>query len=745
MTVTTRPVVVLHDVRSRTERRLVTEWARETHPGSCVRGVDDGWLAEQFDEEALLVPARVAWVAAPGSSTRRATDVLGHLTPLRPWPVAQPLLARRVPGAVTIVVGEAATLADLRRRFAEEHQGGDSMEEFIRHAAILSSDRAERRLIGDRYKVPRRVAEQIASSARLRDKVRAFAAETGTTYDAVFDEVQDCLTELVAVQSPAAIDAYRTVLSPMHSRAWKVHVDQDSLEPLRALNKKSALIFLPAHRSYADPLVLGEVLHTHDFPRNHTLGGANMAIWPIGPLGKRAGMVFIRRANANDGAYKLALREYLAHLAAKRFNLEWYIEGGRTRTGKLRPPKFGLLSYLTRALRENRTDDVQLVPVSIVYDHMSEVGALSDEQGGAKKAAEGSRWLARYVRGQLRNSGNAWVQFGEPFSLREALADAGEGNAQLEKVAFRICDGINRATLMTPTALVTFALLGTHHRALTLAEIRRVALPLLDYLDSRGLAGPADVLRSDDAVLETLDKLVESGVTTLYSGGPEPVWSVSPGQHRVAAFYRNGAIHHLVTRAIVELALLHVGDGEEDTNPRDEAYAEAVRLRDLLKFEFFFPTTRQFRADVVAECELFDPDWFERAGTESGLANLLASSKVLVAHRAFRSFFDAQLVVAEALLSKEPGIPLDEEALLVECLGLGHQMWLQGRLHRADSVSRELYATALKLARHRGLVEGDAETVRRARVEFAATVTDVLARMSRIADLEEEILKERET
>jgi len=737
------PVVVLHDVRSRTERRLIAEWANAAHPGATVLGVDDGWLADQLDEDALLIPTRVTWVATPQRNrSRRATDVLAHLTPRRPWPLAQPMLARRAPGAVNIVVGEAATLADLRGRFEAERPGGYSLEEFIAHAAVLAIDRAERRLVGDCYKVPRRVAEQIASSAQLRDKVACLAESIGRPYAEVFDEVRDALTELVAVQSPAAIDAYRAVLAPMHARAWKVHVDQDGLEPLRALNKNHPLVFLPAHRSYADPLVLGEVLHANDFPRNHILGGNNMAIWPIGPLGKRAGVVFIRRANAEDLVYKLALREYLAHLAAKRFNLEWYIEGGRTRTGKLRPPKFGLLAYLTRALEENRTDDVLLVPVSIVYDHMYEVLALSDEQGGAAKAAEGTRWLARYVRGQLRNRGNAWVRFGEPFSLRQALADAGGGKAQLEKVAFRICDGINRATPMTPTALVSFALLGTHNRALTLAEVRRVALPLLDYLDSRGVAGPADSLRSDKALVETLEQLVEVGVATMFSGGPEPVWSVTPGQHRVAAFYRNQALHHLVTRAIVELALLQVARRDSVTNPLEAAYAEALRLRDLLKFEFFFPTTEQFRADVVAELELLDPDWYEQSGSEAGAAQLLASSQVLVAHRAFRSFFDAQLVVAEALRGKDPAAELDEEALLHECLGLGQQMWLRGRLHRADSVSRELYATALRLARHRGLVDGDSRTVRKARTEFATTVRDVLARMSRIADLEQEILAE---
>ena len=161
----------------------------------------------------------------------------------------------------------------------------------------------------------------------------------------------------------------------------------ESLERLRELNSKHALVFLPPHRSYVDPLVLAEVLHEHDFPRNHLLGGNNMAFWPIGPLGKRAGVIFIRRSFGDDAVYKLAVREYLGHLVAKRFNLEWYIEGGRTRTGKLRPPKYGLLHYLVRALDEDRAEDVMLVPVSIVYDQLQEVELMAAEQAGAEEAA----------------------------------------------------------------------------------------------------------------------------------------------------------------------------------------------------------------------------------------------------------------------------------------------------------------------------------------------------------------------
>ena len=749
------PVVVLAQGRTKTERNLIRQWVAQHHRGARVLEIGDGLNLDDLGDETLLVPVRVTWLSTP-SNSRRPVELLAHLTPRRPPGPLQGTLLRSTPGRAGVVRGEPATVGELRTRFAEETGNAPSSMRtfgtFVTRAATVAVDRAERRLIGDRYKVPRQVVEQITASSRFRSKVSELAGKLGRTDAEVLAEARECLNELVTVQSPAAIDAFRTVLSPMHARAWKVQVDTANLDRLRALNKEKALVFLPAHRSYVDPLVLAEVLHEHDFPRNHLLGGNNMSFWPIGPLGKRAGVIFIRRANdsaAGEAIYKFALREYLGYLTAKKFNLEWYIEGGRTRTGKLRPPKLGLLAYLVRAVQDERTEDVAMVPVSIVYDHMHEVRALDAEQGGAAKAAESTRWLARYVRGQQAMSGNAWIRFGEPFSLRQALTEAGEGPAQLDKVGFRICDGINRATPVTSSALLTFTLLGSHDRALTLAEVGRVLAPLLDYLDVRGIprTDTETSLREEAGLRNALDRLAAVGVATTFTGGPEPVWSIQAGQHRVAAFYRNGALHHLVTRAIVELALLQVATKPVSESSIAEAWTQAQQLRDLLKFEFFFPPTEQFRTDVLKELELLDPNWESHDGPDGG-AKILSSSRLLVAHRTLRSFLDAQIVVATALAERDPAVEVVEGPFLAQCLGLGQQMLLRGRLHRADSVSRELYTSALRLAGNRGLLEtatsesAEAEAVQAARHEFLAEVTEVLERLGRIDRLEADLLEE---
>src|SRR5690606_29653607 len=138
-------------------------------------------------------------------------------------------------------------------------------------------------------------------------------------------------------------------LGPLHARAWSLEVDWAALKRLEKDGNKP-LVFLPTHRSYADTFVLRKVLRAVGMPRNFVLGGDNLRFFPLSTIGRRAGVVFIRRSFRNDEIYKLALREYLRYLVASGANLEFYMEGGRSRTGKLRRPRYGLLSYLVEAL-----------------------------------------------------------------------------------------------------------------------------------------------------------------------------------------------------------------------------------------------------------------------------------------------------------------------------------------------------------------------------------------------------------
>jgi glycerol-3-phosphate O-acyltransferase len=724
-------VIVLAGPASEVERALVTRWLREEDlRPAAVLPLDSPVLAQSLDgaqPDTVVTAARVTWLPRERDGERRVrwSDVLSQVNPRRPPAFWQARIASREPDRAKLVVAEPATVAALRERWG----GTGSFAQFVSRQARLALDRSERALTGYRYKVPKDVAEAIEDSPEFRAGVARLAAQLGLTEQETAQRAQADLDGLVASMSPVAIDLLTSALRPLHAHAWDVQADTAGLDRLRELNRRHALVFLPSHRSYADPLLLADVLAEHDFPRNHVLGGDNLRFWPVGPLAKRSGIVFIRRSFSDDEIYKMTLREYLGYLLAKRFNLEWYMEGGRSRTGKLRPPRYGLLAYVAEAIARGRATDAYLVPVAITYDQLREVSAMAAEQGGAAKKTEGLPWLASYARGQLTRIGTVHVRFAEPLSLAGALAPGGpDGDADawrlsLQKVAFEVAVRINRVTPVTATALVTLALLGVRDRALTLGQVRAVLEPLRAYLVQRLLPHSGDILRTDAGVRRVLGALAQQNVVTVYTGGLEPVYAIERGQHLVAAFYRNSAIHHFVDRAVAELVLLSA--------PADR-WDEAMALRDQLKFEFFFPDKASYRTELRAELERMDPGW----ETVTDGRAVLERSELLVASRVLRSFLDAQLVVAERLAARSPSEPVEEKEFLDECAGVGQQMLLQGQLHGPESLSRELFASALKLAANLDLLDPGGEEQTQHRRAFATRLHGVVARLIMIDEID---------
>ena len=730
-------MIVLVDATSAAERRLVERALTEVgdRPATVLplRGEALAGPLSGADPDTVVTAVRVAWAprrTADGEehAGQRRWSTVGAFLPRRPPRPFQAAALRRDPDRAHVVVAEPATVAELSGRW----NGSGSLADFVTQQAGLALDRAERNVVGARVKVPRQVAEAIQGSPEFAREISELAGRLDLPEEKVRAEAVDDLHGLVGAMDPMAVELFTGAFRPLHSRAWDVRTDTEGLARLRELNRTYPLVFLPSHRSYVDPLVLADVLARHDFPRNHVLGGDNLRFWPVGPLAKRAGVVFIRRAFGDDHVYKLAVREYFGFLLAKRFNLEWYMEGGRSRTGKLRPPRHGLLSYVADAVERDRVDDVFVVPVSITYDQLREVSGMAAEQRGAAKRGEGLSWLASYARGQMTTPlGTVHVGFAEPLSLATALqtgADPAEPidpdarRLALQKVAFQVAVGINSVTPAMATALVTLALLGVRDRALTLGQVTRVLEPLLAYLTDRGLPHSGESLSTPEGVQRVLAALAQQKVVTVYEGGEEPVYAIERGQHLVAAFYRNSAIHHVVDRAIAELVLLR--------DP-DDRWDEAMRLRDLLKFEFFFPERDAYRQQISAELARLDPHWETADGRD-----VLCRAPLLLAHRVLRSFVDAQLVVAERLAARSLQTPVDEAEFLAECSGVAQQMLLQGRLHGPESLSRELFAGALRLAANLDLVDPGAEDLGRRRQDWAEQIRDVVDRVVLIDELD---------
>jgi glycerol-3-phosphate O-acyltransferase len=272
-------------------------------------------------------------------------------------------------------------------------------------------------------------------------------------------------------------------------------------------------------------------------------------------------------------------------------------------------------------------------------------------------------------------------------------------------------------------------------RALTLDGVLATVAPMADYIATRRwpVAGAAN-LTDLATIRRTLRELVSSGVLTSYDGGTDTVWSIAAGKHLVAAFYRNTAIHMLVDRAIGELSLVAATEGDE--NGLATATEEALRLRDLLKFDFFFARRRDFAAEMATELAIIEPDASDglHEFTPARARAWLEAGNPLVAPLVLRPFLDAYHLVADRLAAWEPE-DVDESRFLDECLRVGRQWAMQGRLASEESVSLELFKPALRLARHRGLLDPGSEQLPKRRADFRDELRETVRRVTVVADL----------
>ncbi len=543
----------------------------------------------------------------------------------------------------------------------------------------------------------------------------AYAAQHGIPADKVELEAQGYLDEMLASHRDKVTRPWNTFGRWM-LRAHDVVVDEEQIVALRKLDRNYSLAFVFSHRSYLDGFVLPLALEGRRFSPTFTFGGANLDLPVLGALASQTGLIFIRRATGDSPLYRLVLRHYIGYLAHRKANMAWSIEGGRTRTGKLRPPTHGILRYLADAVDSDPQTEVQVVPVSIVYDQLHEVHRMTREARGAAKRPEDFGWLISMARSQRERLGRAYLSFGVPIPLRERLAELRtegvEERGLVERVAVDASHRINRATPVTVTAVVCLALLGAD-RALTFDEVLVTVSPLADYITARAwpVAGGA-TLTDRSTIRRALHELVLSGVLDCYDSGTESVWQVAEGQHLVAAFYRNTVIHILVERAIAEVALVAAAErnaaaaaGLAGPPATEVAWRQALELRDLLKFEFFFPGRRDFEREQIAELGTLAHRQSVQATTDEA-AQVLDEAPLYLAHLVLRPFIDAYYVLADRLAAAGDD-DLDgyaREQLLNDSLRLGEQWIRQRKIANAESVSLELLRSALKLAEHRGLL-----------------------------------------
>lgn len=516
------------------------------------------------------------------------------------------------------------------------------------------------------------------------------------------------------------------VLDAIIDRVWNeiydgIIVDEPGLRRVWAAARQGPVVLVPSHKSHADYLVLSQVFFKDGMLPPHIAAGDNLSFWPLGPIFRRGGAFFIRRSFAGDRLYSAICAAYVKRLLKDGYAVEFFIEGGRSRSGKLLQPKMGILSMTVDPVLDGVIQDVSFIPVSISYEKIIESKSYRRELEGGAKAKENVGALISTSKVLRSRYGRVYVDFEEPISLRAFAAARGvqiEPKSTLEdstveaperrnlvgQLGHRIVYGINRVTRVTPTGAAALVLLAQVRRGMAEEELHRRAewmINLLTDLGARLSSALAPETRKD-ALREALGRLAQDGLLQILPAPDgENVYRLEDPGRQALDFYKNNVVHFLVPLAIVATAVL-----AQDTSPAPIVAVRetARRLSRLLKFEFSFAVDSAFDQNFEAASAVLERHRvLERR--ETGLSVTLNGrehAEVLAGQ--IGVFLEAYRIATERA-AKLSG-PRAEKDLLTEILGAIKRAALEGRISRPEAASQLTAQNALR-------VLTDLEVVRR--------------------------------
>ena len=584
---------------------------------------------------------------------------------------------------------------------------------------------------------PRRpVLEDFLADRDFRSALERIADAQDRPAEQALGRAERYLKEIAARPSRLMINTAALLGRFLYGRAYGViHYDREDLAALSGLGLRHPVVFLPCHRSNLDRPVMHHLLWKNGLGPNYTAGGINMNFFPIGPISRRAGVFFIRRSFTNRPVYKLVLQTYFAYLIEQRLPLEWYLEGGRSRTGKIRSPRYGLLGYAADALTEGKADDIYLIPTSITYDHVLEVGDYAAQESGFAKEKETFGWLVKSVRSLRRRYGDIHVRFGEPLSMRTVVdpdRTEAERRQDVARLATTVCRRINRVTPVTPAALVAVALLRAPEGGVARPVLEATVAELVEDVEFRNLptSEPLSLLRTRRGLDDVIGSLVDLGMAVdgKEATGPDqaqPSYGIVAGQRLAASYYRNTVVHFFLAPAIGELALAAAARRGGSGRPIRTFRKYVVKLSDLLENEFFFGDHDVFVDETAAGLDRRLPRWRERLA-EGRASEVVASLRPHRAPWALRPFLEAYLVVAEGLVDLPPERSWNRRSLLERCLARGAEYVSEGRIS-AEARSLSLFSNALRVAAGRGLLKPGVDDSAQRRKSFASELDHLLA------------------
>lgn len=557
-------------------------------------------------------------------------------------------------------------------------------------------------------------------------------------------------------------------VAQMFSRTYHqgVHVNAEEIEMIKAKAeelqaKKQSLLFMPCHKSHIDYIAIQLICFRFGISLPVVVAGENLNFAVIGAMLRQVGAMYIRRSFGDDRLYQAVAQGYIETLLKNGYNFECFVEGTRSRTGKLLPPKFGILKYIMEALLSGEVEDAWIAPVSTQYDKIVEGDSYATELLGREKPKESfQNFLNDASKILSLRIGRVDVRFFKPWSLKEYVINqlniessqplvtnltpsslssltSDRKTHLLRSLGYRILSDINKASVVMPTSLVGTVLLTSTGRGLTLKSlVTKVEWLIRKIHEAGGRVGTVSIKSHSCVVDKDFEAMVLNALKVLGSDmvGKEERGLTEPIYHAKDAFqlsyYRNQVIHLFVSEAIVTVAmytLIRRSNGDPKIS-REELLTEVSFLSSLLSGEFVYGS-QGLKDNLLQTLETLNRQGIIHPCKDDDeyLLVELSSSELGKGYEMFDfycyllwPFMDGFWVTCIALFMLVPDLDdqkkaiergnfnvtvwVDEKEFLNTAQSLGKTLYHQGLVTYYESINKELLKTALQQFQEEGVI-----------------------------------------
>ena len=568
----------------------------------------------------VLVPMTILYDRTPRPAIRPFWETfLGD--PDRPGPLRRLLIAFRKWSVPELMVGEPINLVG---EF-EEFGSGKSIEEipvYVRQKLI------ER--VNDRIRVSRgperlsrtEIKERVLQDPRLHKVVTEKASGEGATEQKARKQAESYIEEIAADQHIQALHFLYYFLKWLFSKVFDgIDLKPSAFSTLKRINAQGSLIIVSSHKSHFDYLLIGYLAFVNQMAVPYMAAGRNLSFWPVGTLLRKAGAFFLRRTFKGLGLYTHVFAAYVKTLVKEKVNINFYIEGGRSRTGKFMPPRVGMLAFLLQAIEEGAVEDLMFVPTLIGYDQVPEEKAYLRELRGRDKEKESFLQVIRAREILKRSFGKVYVRFHEPVSFRAFCRERAGGPSTnqnslkenrklLHDFAYYLMYRIVRIGVVTPIDLAAAGLIcvGTHKvsRGLFL----RAAEYFSEVLEKGEFEFAESLANREEGLGKALELFRNRGFVSVEASSASDdgiIYLIDEQKRANLEFYKNSLVNYLWPASLLSTLLIQCGTAPVDISAgkREEFHL----LRQICSKELITdPLTTD---DAVVDRTL---GWFLKAG-----------------------------------------------------------------------------------------------------------------------------------